>query len=570
LREIDGLSKVLDLHLRCENLSFWHQSTINSIFILTKFAMKRLLSLAILLILGTSFVWADTWNVLSWESLSWQNLSWEFVSGNQNVWGIFDEIIRFECPQNKYELIWPSQVLLNEQASYNIKTAQDVVFLPYNKLEYKIYSGESLIQTFTGDSFGYLFKNMGNFLLKVEIQDPNGCNYFIDRDIKVYKDILLYVWYDNDFFNLWFENVFEKKNVLFKKIFLEKGLNVTDDNFFETLSQNIYYIRNSRNIIIQWDKINFILQNFTKIVKFYNFDFSKKQIYSVTDINENFLRRVLFRYMKSIWTKEISVLKQTDFLNFITQLSTDKPLSQNSYIKTFSASLQENNSYLFISSAVDYLIYNGIPNWIIWLILTLCAATLVVSIFRQVIGLPVFSVYNPILFAMSMSILWLKFTFILFLIGFVSTFLIWLINKKIYLLHSAKVSMLVIIYFVLVIAFLTLERYFNRNLIDYSIFSNNYILFPIIFIVITADKVFGENLNLLNKWFYISLIEFLVISFIVYLVLNWPWLNYLLLSYPETIIWIIILNMIAWRFTGLQLMEYIRFYPLIKDGEEEE
>lgn len=520
--------------------------------------MKKVLSLLVWLFLCTSFVWAQ-----SGENLSWQDFSW-----NQNTGGIFDEIIRFECPQNKYELIWPDQVLLNEQASYNVKTAQDIVFMPYSKLEYKIYSWEELIQNFTGDSFGYLFKNMGNLLLKVEIQDPNGCNYYINKDIKVYKDILLYIWYENDFVNLWYEKIFEKKNVLFKNIFLEKWLSITDDNFFENLSQNIYYIRNAKNIIIQWDKINFILQNFTKIVKFYNFDFSKKQIYAVTDINENFLRRVLFRYMKSIWITEINVLKQNDFLNFITQLSVDKSISK-SYIKTFTASLQKDNSYLFISSAIDFLIYNWIPNGIIWLILSLCVWALVVSIFRQIIGLPVFSVYNPIFFAISMVVLWWEFTFILFAIGFIATFLIWLINKRIYLLHSAKISMLIIIYFILIMIFLTLERYFNRNLIDYAVFSNDYIIFPLIFIIIIADKVFGENLNFLNKSFYISIFEFLIISLIVYFVLNWSWLTYFLLSYPEAIIGIIILNMVVWRFTWLQLIEYFRFYPLIKDWEEE-
>ena len=531
--------------------------------------MKKILNLIIRTVLCTGVVCAQSGENLSWQdlsgwNLSWENFSWENMSGT-----IFDQVIRFECPQNKYQLIWPSEVLFNEQASYNIKTAQDMVFLAYNKLTYKIYSWEDLLQSFTWDTFGYLFKDMGDYKIKVDIEDPNWCQYNISQNIKVYKSILLYIWYDQDSFNLWFEKIFDKRNILFKKMILDKWLSINDENFLEDLSQDIYYIKNADNIIIQWDKINFVLQNFTKIIKFYNFDFSKKQIYAVTDINENFLRRVLFRYMKSIGTTEINILNQRDLLNFITQLASDKNIWKPTFVKSFNVSLEKKSPYLIISAAVDYLIYNWIPNWIIWLILTLCVVALVISVFRQIIGLPVFSVFNPMLFAISIVILWMKFTFILFGIWFLATFLIWLINKKIYLLHSAKISMLVIVYFIMVMTFLTMETYFNRNIIDYTIFSNNYIIFPIILVMINADKVFGENINFLKKWFYISVIEFLVISLIVYFILNWSWLNYLLLSYPDFIIIIILLNLIVWRFTWLQLIEYIRFYPLMKDGEEE-
>jgi len=46
-------------------------------------------------------------------------------------------------------------------------------------------------------------------------------------------------------------------------------------------------------------------------------------------------------------------------------------------------------------------------------------------------------------------------------------------------------------------------------------------------------------------------------------------LKHLLLAFPELLIVIFILNIAVGRFTGLQLLEYFRFMPLIKKSSEE-
>ena len=56
----------------------------------------------------------------------------------------------------------------------------------------------------------------------------------------------------------------------------------------------------------------------------------------------------------------------------------------------------------------------------------------------------------------------------------------------------------------------------------------------------------------------------------VYGVLSRDGLKQLLLSYPEFIILIFILNILVGRFTGLQLLEYFRFIPLLEKESENE
>jgi hypothetical protein len=64
----------------------------------------------------------------------------------------------------------------------------------------------------------------------------------------------------------------------------------------------------------------------------------------------------------------------------------------------------------------------------------------------------------------------------------------------------------------------------------------------------------------------------LIVSFSVFWLLNRWWIKHILLSYPESIILVLALHIVVGRFTGLQLLEYFRFMPLIKkhfDNEEE-
>ncbi|MDO4714179.1 MAG: 7TM domain-containing protein [bacterium] len=64
-----------------------------------------------------------------------------------------------------------------------------------------------------------------------------------------------------------------------------------------------------------------------------------------------------------------------------------------------------------------------------------------------------------------------------------------------------------------------------------------------------------------------------MLTAISYGILEWSWISTTLLSYPELLLAILLINIIIGRFSGLQLLELIRFMPLIKkhlDQEEEE
>jgi hypothetical protein len=157
------------------------------------------------------------------------------------------------------------------------------------------------------------------------------------------------------------------------------------------------------------------------------------------------------------------------------------------------------------------------------------------------------------------------------LIAFVATVITRLITKKFYLLNSAKISLLITIYFMTILVVLWLDKSLWFNMIDLQIFNNAFSIFPIVFLILVTDKVFHEWFKIFSKWWLVSLTEFVLVSILVYTIISSTWIRLILLSYPELIVFIGVLIMTVWRFTGLQILEYLRFMPLLKwDWEEEE
>ena len=85
-----------------------------------------------------------------------------------------------------------------------------------------------------------------------------------------------------------------------------------------------------------------------------------------------------------------------------------------------------------------------------------------------------------------------------------------------------------------------------------------------------ADKIFHEDINIWSRSGLVLFVQFILISLVTYLILSSTGLQQFLISYPDTLFLILIFNFIIGRYTGLQLLEYIRFTPLLKKLQEEE
>ncbi|MDD3262709.1 MAG: 7TM domain-containing protein [Candidatus Absconditabacteria bacterium] len=478
------------------------------------------------------------------------------------------------CENRIYDIKGLSDIKKGQTAEYNMIRAKDKYLGPISlkSVNFTLTKNNKTIQKSNTDLLGFTPTELGKYTLQVESVDNENCYNKITKDINVHEKIILYLGKESNDLQPEFDENFQKYDTLFKKIIIKEKKLFGEDELFGQISENIPYIKNSSTIIINTNNFDSLFQTLGNINKTDTLNLNKKDIYLITDLNKHFLKRILAKYMNIILIEKIYTVNDKDFFSIISKLSFNKDLQEDQIITTFSLSFQETPKYVLISYLIDNLIYNGFPVDLIGILLILCIATLVISIFRQVIGFSVFGIYSPLLFGLTMAILNVKLSLFLLAIGILAKLLTNILNKKIYLLFNAKLSVLVVLYFLLIIIVLGLDKILNTNIINLDIFNNGFIIFPIMFIIIVTDKVFNEGFKLFSIGWWISFAEFLIVSFSVFGLLNRGWMKHILLSYPESIILVLVMHIFVGRFTGLQLLEYFRFMPLIKkhfDGEEE-
>ena len=388
-----------------------------------------------------------------------------------------------------------------------------------------------------------------------------------------YKDTIIYIWAQGDEFDLGFQQNFDKQKILLQEIFISENKSFSEEEILNKITENITDIQGTKTLIINTSKFDVLLQLLAKVHASDNLNLKSKTIYLITNSNKFFLKRMLANHIKPLEITKIYTLPQDKSLNFLSTMSLGKISNQEEYITPFSMSFQETPKYLPISYLVDRLIYHGFPIELITMFLVLSLWALVISILRQVVGFSVFGIYSPLLFAVSMSILGVPLSLTFLVVWLITKLLIKLITKKMYLLHNAKSALLIILYFFILLLVFWFNSILWLNLIDISVFTNGYIIFPIIFIVLVSDKVFNEGFKVFSKWRWVAFMEFLLVSFAVFGLFYRTGLKHLLLAFPELLILIFFLNIAVGRFTGLQLLEYFRFMPLLKNSswaEEEE
>lgn len=101
---------------------------------------------------------------------------------------------------------------------------------------------------------------------------------------------------------------------------------------------------------------------------------------------------------------------------------------------------------MFLSYFVDELLKSGFPIQILGILLSLAVVALIISFLRQIVGLSVYGVYWPLLFALTGHLLGIQITLALLGIALLSNILMGFLNKRMYLLHSSKVSLAISVF----------------------------------------------------------------------------------------------------------------------------
>jgi hypothetical protein len=296
-----------------------------------------------------------------------------------------------------------------------------------------------------------------------------------------------------------------------------------------------------------------------------------KRIYIVSSRNQAFINRVLSLFIPDLSPQQIFTVKSSDFLNFLTALSlSQEPEQINTFTTPHNLQNQDTAQYLVLSYLVDQAITRGISLQILGTLLVITLLVLVISTLRQIVGLSVFGVYQPLLFAFTLFLIGWKATLFFFLIALLATVVVRIFTHYIRLLQSTKISLLICVYVLFLLVGFWIDERFAIGLLGKSLRNTGAIILPLLICSMVNDKLFTETFKITQKSGWIALVEFSILTFIAWRMLDTQLFRTFLLSYPETLLAVLVINIIIGRFTGLQLFELIRFMPLIRKHLEDE
>lgn len=212
----------------------------------------------------------------------------------------------------------------------------------------------------------------------------------------------------------------------------------------------------------------------------------------------------------------------------------------------------------FVNSMVDL----GVPSNTIRLVLMLPVIVTIVAFMKQVVGLTTLGVYTPSILALSFIALDLEFGLLILLaILFIGT-ITRLFLRRYRLMYIPRMA-IVLTFVSLTILFLL----FIGALFDVSTVAG-IAVFPMLimstmvekFISIQSGKGLRSALTLVG--------EAVLVAILAYFVAEWDALKVIVMGHPEVILLFLLVNVILARWSGLRLMEYVRFREIIRHAEE--
>lgn len=257
--------------------------------------------------------------------------------------------------------------------------------------------------------------------------------------------------------------------------------------------------------------------------------------------------------------------------NFINRLKTD-----GYDYELITAETGKIQIWNFMSYFTNYLIDSGIPANTVILILMLPVIATIVAFMKQVVGLTTFGVYTPSIITLTFWILGLRFgiltLLVVFLVGTGARYAL----KRFRLLYIPKMAIVLTCVALAILAMLIISIHldlFNAQFFALAIFPM-LILSTLTekFVNVQSGKGFKKAIFLTLQSVIVSIVAYIVIGgeidlFIVKL--KFSAMQRFMMSYPEVILIIIFINVFLGKWTGLRLLEYVRFREVLRHVEEE-
>lgn len=428
----------------------------------------------------------------------------------------------------------------------------------------------------------HIYSTFGTYhaTLTVKYQDQE---YTSTKDIFVYKDVVTF-FYNGD------EDTLQNNITSLKELASNAGifLNLitgTEDNPLLTEESIVTALSNkndaliSSSVIIGGPRGSSFLSAISKMAKDTSFEmnpFEDKLVIVTTRDPLWIFKRIAQRLVGIISPKELILMQSDPFstLNFV--LLSDKPqtflekVPEEDYTRLDKASTEP--PILFLSYLITIAITNGVPTQVVTFILFLPVILTLIGFFKLLIGAETIGMFHLVMLILSFFILGLSMGTLVLVISLVVGALMRYALQRSKMLFASKMTLLLTTTSFAMLILLVVGSQFG---LFFGIDTSNdqralLSVFPMILIAMQADKLSQMTWPVsTSKATLVRLFTTYVAIVVAYYIIKWPALETMLLAIPELTIIAYILQYIVGRYTGLRVVEYVRFRELFRHDIEE-
>jgi hypothetical protein len=239
----------------------------------------------------------------------------------------------------------------------------------------------------------------------------------------------------------------------------------------------------------------------------------------------------------------------------------DAPLDYRLFGSFSSRAISDLGLTNFMSFGINYLINGGVPINNIILILMIPIIATLLAFARQVIGIKAFGLITPAMTTLSFLVMGLYAGLIVFIVVLLSGSLTRVLLKKLRLLYLPRMALVLTSASLAILVMLGLGTAFDNT------FTLSFSIFPILILAILAEEFIAVQFTRGLRTALRITAWTLVLAIVCYFIMSWQLLRIALLSYPELVLLTIPFNIALGRFTGLRLVEYVRFRELLRPAK---
>lgn len=196
----------------------------------------------------------------------------------------------------------------------------------------------------------------------------------------------------------------------------------------------------------------------------------------------------------------------------------------------------------------------GVPANTIVLLLLFPVVTFIIAFFRHILGFRGFGIYSPAVLSVAFVATGLRVGVLLFFLVIVSATVSRRLMKVLRLQYLPRISLLIGLVTLAVLLAMILPPQWNI-----SIF-NSLNIFPILILILLAENFIEVQMNKSQREAIELTVETAILALLCASLIRLEMLQQLVLLYPEAeILTIAALNLFIGRYTGLRLLEYLRF-----------